>query len=43
MTKSYNIHQNEDMTSLVLDLNFDNSIMHIQSLSSDLKKVDSEF
>lgn len=35
MTKSYNIHQDEDLTFPVLDSDFDNSIMQT-SLTSDL-------
>lgn len=36
MPKSYNVHQDEDLTFLVLNSDFDNSIIHTQSLTSDL-------
>ena len=36
MTKSYNIHQDEELTFPILDSDFDNSIMQTQSLTSDL-------
>lgn len=36
MTKSYLMHQDEDLTFPVLDSDFDNSITQTQSLTSDL-------
>lgn len=35
MTKSYNIHQDEDLTFPDLDSDFDNSIMQTQHLTSE--------
>lgn len=35
MTKSYTINQDENLTFCVLDSDFDNNIMQMQSLTSD--------
>ena len=46
MTKSHNIHQDEDLSFSVLDSDFDNSITETQSLNLDLnfaERVDTEF